>query len=121
VDLDNAPLKVITAKLIRKHGILPIFQRGRRLTVAVSDPTDQQSLNEFQFQSGLSIEPILVEHDVLARIIEKKFSELDSAIAGLKDISLDETVDASLIGDDDASEDSDDAPIVSFVNKVLLD
>lgn len=123
LDINHAPLNIITDKLIRKHGILPIMQRGRRLVVAVADPTDDLALREFQFQSGLTIEPILVEQNVLTRLIDQTFSEIDSAMAGLGDTTL-EDPDAGTVGVDNsiAEEDKeDDAPIVRFVNKVLLD
>src|SRR5699024_1013040 len=101
VDLHNAPLKAITESLIRKHGVLPIFQRGRRLTVAVADPTNQQPLHEFQFQSGLYIQPVLVEQDVLAQIIEQRFSDIDDAMAGLDDIDLGDDFDIDIADKED--------------------
>lgn len=124
VDLNRAPLKSITKQLICKHGILPIFQRDRRLTVAVADPTDQQALREFQFQSGLHIVPVLVQQDILAKVIDEQFSELDSAMAGLDDIGLKSAANLSIrhhgkIPDQTAPK--GDAPIVRFVNEVLLD
>ncbi len=125
IDLGQAPIKVVSEPLIRKHGVLPIFQRGRNLFVAVADPTDLQALDEFKFNTGLSIEPVLVEQDKLARAIDNAFSAIDSAMAGLDDVSLDNlTVDSNSEADSgtDASRtDTEDAPVVRFVNKVMLD
>ncbi|GAB3685939.1 type IV-A pilus assembly ATPase PilB [Salinisphaera aquimarina] len=124
VDLAQAPIKAVSESLIRKHGVLPIFQRGRNLFVAVADPTDLAALDEFKFNTGLNIEPVLVEQDKLARAIDNAFSAIDSAMAGLDDVSLDNlTVDSA--GEGDGSDvnraDTDDAPVVRFVNKVMLD
>ena len=126
VNADQMPIKMVPENLIRKHGVLPLYQRGRNLMVAVADPTNLQALDEFKFSTGLNIEPILVEQDKLAKAIGNAFSAIDSAMAGLDDVSLDsiqfddtgETPDAQA----DASRvDSDDAPVVRFVNKVMLD
>ncbi len=125
VNIEHAPVKEVSEGLIRKHGMLPIFKRGRRMYVAVSDPTNLQALDEFKFNTGLTVEPILVEEDKLARAIEGAFSALDSAMAGLDDVDLD---NLSIDSDTDTAKDADvarldadDAPVVRFVNKVLLD
>ncbi|ROO36321.1 type IV-A pilus assembly ATPase PilB [Salinisphaera orenii] len=123
IDLAQAPVQKVSESLIRKHGALPIFQRGRNLFLAVADPTNLAALDEFQFNTGLNIEPVLVEQDKLARAIDSAFSALDSAMAGLDDVSLDNLgVDEGETEIPDATRvDSDDAPVVRFVNKVLLD
>ena len=126
VDLDQMPIKKVPENLIRRHEVLPLYQRGRNLMVAVSDPTNLQALDEFKFSTGLNIEPILVEQDKLAKAIENAFSAIDSAMAGLDDVSLDglnfdDASDTSDAQSDASRVDSDDAPVVRFVNKVMLD
>ncbi|MDA3921495.1 MAG: type IV-A pilus assembly ATPase PilB [Salinisphaera sp.] len=123
VNLDLAPTRKAPEALIRKHGALPIFQRGRTLYLAVADPTNLQALDEFRFNTGLQIEPILVEQDKLERAIESSFSAIDSAIAGLDDVALDNlTVDSGETSTADVTRaDTEDAPVVRFVNKVMLD
>jgi len=125
VDLSQAPVKKVSEALIRKHGALPIFQRGRNLHLAIADPTDLQALDDFRFNTGLNIEPVLVEQDKLARAIEATFSAIDTAMAGLDDVALDNLKvdgDADTAGQNDVTKmDADDAPVVRFVNKVLLD
>jgi type IV pilus assembly protein PilB len=125
VDISQAPLKKVPENLIRKHGALPLYQRDRNLFVAVADPTNLQALDEFKFSTGLNIEPILVEQDKLAKAIEGAFSAIDSAMAGLDDVSLDNlTVEGANDPEaqaDGSRIDSDDAPVVRFVNKVMLD
>jgi len=128
-DLDSMDLEVATTglvdhKMIQKHNALPLFKRGNRLFVAVSDPTNQQALDEFKFNVGANAEAILVEEDKLARIIEKVLNEQDTTMDDLDDTDLD---DIDITGGDEtgAAEDDDsevdDTPIVRFVNKVLLD
>ncbi|MGN8197958.1 type IV-A pilus assembly ATPase PilB [Salinisphaera sp. RV14] len=125
VDLDHAPIDAAPESLIRKHGALPIFRRGRTLYLAVADPTNLQALDEFRFNTGQQIEAVLVEQDKLERAIESNFSALDSAMAGLDDVALDNLSAEQDGGDSTSSDalkaDADDAPVVRFVNKVLLD
>lgn len=124
LDLEDAPIGLVDEKLIRQHHALPIFKRGKRLYVAVSDPTNLQALDEIKFNTGLNTDLVLVEEDKLSATIEKALSAQDS----LDDMDLDEDldnlemVDLDAKPDDDAVGDSpDDAPVVRFVNKVMLD
>ncbi len=125
LELENAPVSLVDEKLVRQHHALPLFRRGNRLFVGVSDPTNFQALDEIKFNTGISTEAILVEEDKLTKAIVKA---LDSAVSSMSDL-LDEDLDNLDItgGDDiDAQDDKedtdiDDAPIVRFVNKVLLD
>ncbi|MDN5849185.1 MAG: type IV-A pilus assembly ATPase PilB [Nitrococcus sp.] len=115
----------VSEKLIRRHRALPIIKRGKRLYVAVSDPTNLDALDEFKFHTGLSTDPVLVEDDQLGRAID---SALERADDSLSDMDLDEDLENLDISsgdterEPDASEsDADDAPVVRFINKVLLD
>ncbi|MAA75374.1 MAG: type IV-A pilus assembly ATPase PilB [Salinisphaeraceae bacterium] len=125
VDLAQAPVRDVAEKLIRKHHALPMFKRGNRLYVGVSDPTNLQALDEIKFNTGMVTEAILVEEDKLAKAIEDALSAVDSSMDGLDDADL-EALEVSG-GDDNerevdvASLDTDDAPVVRFVNKVMLD
>ena len=130
VDLDtiapDALIKdVVDPKLITKHTILPLLRRGNRLFVAVSDPTNLPALEEIRFNTGLNVETVIVEDDKLRRRIDLLESEQEGkAFQGLDD-DLDnlETADTEPApsGGEDAGSGSDDAPIVRFVNKLLLD
>jgi len=125
LDLDSLPIATVDEKLVRQHHALPLFKRGNRLFIAVSDPTNLQALDEIKFHTGIGIEAILAEEDKLAKAIDKA---LDTATTSMSDL-LDEDLDNLDIsgGDDIDSRDDkdsaevDDAPIVRFVNKVLLD
>jgi type IV pilus assembly protein PilB len=126
-DLDSIPKDLVKERLIRQHNALPLIRRGVRLYVAVSDPTNLQALDEIKFHTGVNTEPILVEEDKLATIIEQFLTRQDDSTLGdLEDNDLDdldlEAFDEDSV-DDDASATSatDDTPIVRFVNKMLLD
>ena len=71
MEMDMAPLKLVKEKLIRQHHALPLFKRGARLYVAVSDPTNLLGLDEIKFQTGLTTSAVLVEEDRLSAAIEK--------------------------------------------------
>lgn len=117
------PKGIVDEKIIRKHHVLPMFKRGNKLFVAVSDPTNLQALDEIKFQTRMSTEAILVEEDKLARVIDTAMDDDDTSMTDL----LDDDLDNINFGDpDEAPEvdldsDIDDAPIVRFVNKILLD
>jgi type IV pilus assembly protein PilB len=124
-DLDT--IKLVSDKLLAKHRVLPLVKRGKRLFVAVSDPTNLHALDEIKFQTGLSIEAVVVEEDKLQRIGSKAIEQVDTAMPSLADDDIDlENLDVTG-GDEDLEKDTvgrddvEDAPIVRFVNKVLLD
>ena len=124
-DLDT--IKLVSDKLLAKHRVLPLVRRGKRLFVAVSDPTNLHALDEIKFQTGLSIEAVVVEEDKLQRVGTKAIEQVDTQMPALADDDLDlENLDVTG-GEDDLDKDTvgrddvEDAPIVRFVNKVLLD
>lgn len=125
IDLESAPLKLVDEKLIRQHNALPLFKRGNRLFVAVSDPTNLAALDEIKFHTGITTEPILVEEDKLSKILESAMDDMDSTMSDLMDDDLD-NLDIQAGDDDDSEQDLrdseiDDTPVVRFVNKILLD
>lgn len=126
LDLEVLPKDIVSEKLIRQHHALPILKRGNRLYVALSDPTNLQALDEFKFHTGISTEAILVDECVLLETIEKILSEQESStLSNFEDSDLDSldisSIEDGELNDDDSGSDVDDAPIVRFVNKVLLD
>jgi type IV pilus assembly protein PilB len=127
VDLDT--VKLVQDKLMAKHRCLPLYRRGKRLFLAVADPTNLHAIDEIKFQTGLGIEAIVVEDDKLQKLIDKAAEQAESAMPNLADDETGfdlENLDVSG-GDDDAEgggvsrDDVEDAPIVRFVNKLLLD
>ena len=127
VNLDIETVRVANDKLIAKHRVLPIFRRGRRLFLAVSDPTNQHAIDEIKFQTSLSIEVVLVEEDKLQKAIDKAIEQAEAQITPLvgdDDVdleSLEVTGGEDDIDDKVSRDDVEDAPIVRFVNKVMLD
>jgi len=125
MELESAPVSMVDEKLIRQHHALPLFKRGNRLFVAVSDPTNLQALDEIKFHTGISTEAILVEEDKLGKAIEKALDSADTSMTDLLDEDLDNLEvtggDQDNIKDDVSESDIDDTPVVRFVNKVLLD
>ncbi len=123
IEIDNDVVALINEKLITKHHALPIFKRGNKLYLAISDPTNVLGLDEIKFQTGLNIQAILAESDKLDVAIEKALSAADDSLSDFDDGDLDDLDFEDPDQQDDAEDDSkkDDAPIVKFVNKMLLD
>ncbi len=124
IDLDV--VKLVSEKLLNKHRVLPLMRRGKRLFIAVSDPTNMPALDEIKFQTGLSVEAVVVEEDKLEHHVTKALEAVDTSMSNLADDDFDlENLEVTG-GDEESGEDvtRDDieaAPIVRFVNKVLLD
>lgn len=123
VDLESQPKALVSEKLIRQHHALPLWRRGNKLFVGLSDPTNHQAVTDIQFSTGLTAEAILVEDDKLTIAIEKYFDSASTGLEDLSDVDLDgvdvESVDDR--SDTPTTQDADDAPVVRFVNKMLLD
>jgi type IV pilus assembly protein PilB len=125
IEIEPDIIKMVDEKLVRKHHALPLFKRGNRLFIAVSDPTNLMALDEIKFHVGATTEPVLVEEGKLNIAIEKGMSANDTSLADLGgdgdlddlDIGAGEEEDTG----NDRDTDTDDAPVVRFVNKVLLD
>ncbi|MCI0919348.1 type IV-A pilus assembly ATPase PilB [Pseudomonas stutzeri] len=124
LDPESRPKDLVAEKLARQHRVLPLMKRGHKLFVAVSDPTNHQAVTDIQFSTGLTTEAILVEDDKLGLALDKFFESATSALEDLADVDLD-GVDIQTATDDSAKDDpaeaADDAPVVRFVNKMLLD
>ena len=132
IDIDPEVVKLVKKALIIKHHALPVFRRGKRLVVAVSNPTNILALDEIKFATGLIIEAIIAEEDKLARNIDRALEAADDTFKKLNeeldDLASEELVDLEQLevaGDGAAQEEADssidDAPVVRFVNKLLLD
>ena len=124
-NLSQAPLSLVSEALIEKHEALPLYLRGNQLFIALKDPTDHEIIEEMAFSSGFHIEPVLVAASQLAPAIERAMESTSPAFDDfdeeeeLKDIGFDLEAET---GEDEGFEAAvDDAPVVRFVNKVLLD
>jgi type IV pilus assembly protein PilB len=128
VSPDVDTLRLVNEKLLAKHRVLPLVKRGKRLHVGVSDPTILHAVDEIKFQTGLAIDAVVVEDDKLQRAVQKAIEQVDQqmpALAGGDDDFDLENLDVSHSEEgmetDSARDDVDDAPIVRFVNKIMLD
>ena len=123
MDAVDLPLNLVEEKLIRKHRALPLFRRGNRIFLALSDPTNDQALEEIRFNTGLATDAVLVEEDKLAAAIVRVVDAQDTTMTDLMDADLENLDIAS--DDDETGGDSDinvdDAPVVRYVNKILVD
>ena len=126
LDPGSIPRNLVDEKLIRANHAIPIFHRGNRLFVAVSDPTNRKGLDEIKFQTGISTEEVLVDETKLSVFIDAFLETQESN--GLGNLG-DDDVDLNLEAVDEKSgneeEDSgaaiDDTPVVRFINKMLMD
>ena len=128
LEIDLGIVKLVNERLLNKHQVLPLAKRGKRVYIAVTDPTNLHALDEIKFQTGLSVDAVVVDQDKLVDRLAKALEAVDtsmSALAGEDDFDLDNLEVGA--GDEDSAadqvtrDDVDDAPVVRFVNKVLLD
>jgi type IV pilus assembly protein PilB len=124
MDIEFAAMGLVDEKLIVKLDALPLFKRGKRLFVAISSPTNTQALDEFKFNTGLSTEGILVQEDQLRAFIEQALSAMDDE---MDEMMLDDDLENLEISDGEeeaasaSKEEANDAPVVKYVNKILVD
>jgi type IV pilus assembly protein PilB len=128
VNLDPDTTKLVSDKLLAKHRVLPVFRRGKRLFLAVADPTNLHAIDEIKFATGLGVEAVVVEDDKLQKAVDKAIEQADAQMPNLGgdddgvDLEgLEVTGGEEDLDDKNANTDVEDAPIVRFVNKLMLD
>ncbi|MEO1767236.1 type IV-A pilus assembly ATPase PilB [Thiobacter aerophilum] len=125
LDVDHVPRDLLPAKLMQERRALGLYKRGTRIFVAMSDPTNLQALDDIKFQTGMIVDPVVVEDDKLARLLDKvtgsTMEELNELVGEDVDASLLEEAGTPAETKDEASTDIDDAPVVKFIQKILLD
>jgi type IV pilus assembly protein PilB len=122
----NMPMDLVTEALITKHQALPLFKRGKRLFVGIADPMQSHALDEIKFHSNHMVEPVLVERGQLRRIIDSALSAANATVPAFDsgdfdELSLDAGPDDGEGGSGIDANANDDAPVVKFVNKILVD
>jgi len=123
-DETHIPTDAIDRKLIATHKVIPLNKRGNRLSVAIADPTNLRALDEIRFQTGLAVDPIVVEQSKLAPLVLKYSESASDALKSFtsEDINLDFLDEESATKNDEAAgQEIDDAPVVKFIQKMLLD
>lgn len=122
ISLDVIPKDLVDEKIVRKFNALPLFKRGQRLFVALSDPTRIDAIDAIAFNSRLSIETVVVEEDKLKKRIENLYADtmqsFDSFSSSDLHVDFD---DGEGEGETELSDSVDEAPVVKFVNKMLVD
>ena len=127
VDLEQLPRDIIDKKLIATQRVLALRKRGNRLAIAVSDPTNFPALDQVKFQTQLALDVIVVEHDKLLRLVESQAQSVNQKLedmVGSDDVNFDDLLGESpeQAGPDEAAQvEVDDAPVVRFLQKLLLD
>jgi type IV pilus assembly protein PilB len=125
IDAEQMPLKAVDDKFLQSRRAVPVFQRGNKLYVGISDPTNRAVLDELKFQTGLQIEPVVVEDVKLGTLIQKLLKASDTSLQDLVggDVGADLLAEATPEEEPapDAANDVDDAPIVRYIQKILLD
>ena len=122
-DVEAAPKDLVSNNLLQAHRILPLVRRGNRLFIGVSDPTNLLAIDEIKFHTGLSVEAVLVEEDKLNQALEILLDDSADAFGDLgDDDGLDNLDVVETKKDDDANiaDGADDAPVVRFINQMLL-
>lgn len=122
VNPDVFPKELISEKLARQHRVLPLYKRGSKLYVAVSDPSSYQALKDIQFSTGMTIEQLLVEDEKLGRAIDKLYESATGGLDGVDDAELDSlSLEQTEAKGPSQGDEIDETPVVRFVNKMLLD
>ena len=125
--VDTETVRTVSDKLLAKHRVLPLFRRGKRLFLGVNDPTNQHAVDEIKFQTGMAVDVIVVEDDKLQQLLDKAIEAADTSMANFTADEAGMDLESLDIGGDEAPsedvarDDVEDAPIVRFINKVLLD
>jgi len=125
VDVDIDVVRAVDQKLINKHRVIPLVKRGQRLFLGIADPTNLAAIDDIKFQTSLRIDPVVVEQDKLEERIVKAIEAVDTTMGDLGDDDFDlENLDVTGEDDDEDEvrrDDIEDAQVVRFVNKILLD
>ncbi len=114
----------IDRKLIATHRVIPLHKRGNRLSVAIADPTNLRALDEIRFQTGMAVDPVIVDESQITPLVTKLSESAEETLKSLagEDINLEFTDEETIQqADEAAGVDVDDAPVVKFIQKMLLD
>ncbi len=123
--IDALPPKIIDAKLMQTQRVVALAKRGNKMSVAISDPTNIQALDQIKFQTESSVEPVIVAHDALLAMLASLNRSAEQSLTELagdeQDIQFAEENEAPSAAAEQAANEVEDAPIVRFLNKMLMD
>ncbi len=123
-DLDQINKEFVDPKMAVIRRVLPLHKRGNRLFVAVSDPANLQALDEVRFKTNLVVDPVVVEDDKLGAAIQKVVETLGQTLKDLvsaDDLEVDLQESNTQANDEDSNQEVEDAPVVKYIQKILLD
>jgi type IV pilus assembly protein PilB len=126
MDTDLDAVKAVDRQLLTRHRVMPLVLRGKRLFLGMSDPTNMEAIDEIKFQTGLRVDPVVVEQHKLEERVARALESVDTSLPGMGDEDFDlESLEVTG-GDEEGTEELNreevaDAPVVRFVNKILLD
>ena len=126
-NVDPETVRLVSEKLLVKHRVLPVFKRGKRLFLAVADPTNLHAIDEIKFQTGMGVEAVVVEDDKLQKAVDKAVEQADNQMPAFSEEEGMDLDSLEVTGGDEGPDDKvtrddvEDAPIVRFVNKLMLD
>ena len=121
---DLIPKDAIDRKLVAAHRVVPLNKRGNRLSIAIADPSNLRALDEIRFQTGLAVDPIVVDHGKLMPLVAKVSESAEDALRAIADDDINLDFGEEEAGEaiaDAGAQDIDDAPVVKFIQKILLD
>jgi type IV pilus assembly protein PilB len=123
--MNTRPDNVIDAKLMQAQRVIALSKRGNKLSVAISDPTNSQALEQIKFQTEMTVEPVVVEHNVLTQLLDKlgqsAEQNLNEIIGDDLDLEFPDTEMGGAGAENATAPDIDDAPVVKFLQKILID
>jgi len=115
------PDKILDGKLMQAQRVVALGKRGNRVTVAISDPTNLQALDQIKFQTEMTVEPVIVEHPVLLQLLEKFGRSAEQTLRDLGGDDMDINFGPEEIAPLVDTVEIDDAPVVKFLQKILTD
>jgi len=125
IDVDLECVRLVNQQILQKHRVLPLVRRGQRMFLGIADPTNLQAIDDVRFQTSMRVDPVVVEQAKLEERISRALEAVDTSMSALADDDFDlENLDVTSEEDDGQDitrDDVEDAPVVRFVNKVLLD
>jgi len=124
VDTNRLPRNILDAKLAAQYRLIVLGKRGSRLFIGTSDPTDQEASERIKFATQMSPEWVLVEHDKLQKVLESQSGSTNEALQAIAgdDFDFDVTEESAPAEDaTDVAADVEDAPVVRFLQKMLID
>ncbi len=123
VDVQRLPRNVIDAKLAMQYQVMVLGRRGNRLFIGGADPTDHEAAERIKFATQLAPEWVIVEHDKLSKILEAAGASANETLESISsgDFEFDVSDDVTAPQEADATSDVEDAPVVRFLQKMLID